>query len=290
MSNQSSSLEPIVKRVLERIEDEHVVPRPRWEFIFQNYFFWGLGALAVVLGAFAFSAIVFDIENMDWSLAAVTHGNVWLFLLDAAPFLWIGTLFLFIIVGYLNVRHTRYGYRYSLPAIAVGAVLSSVALGGTLYAFGLGEVVDDLPGKLPFHQPILEAQKEWWQMPTKGLLGGTVASVTPNISSFSLKDSKGVTWQIDASDLRTPDLVAVARGGKVRVVGILSSTTTPSFHGCFVLPWEAPRGVAMKRGKAPSPLAAIASTSERSPSVPRSESCKGLGPYKQLRQLDDAGF
>lgn len=277
------------KRVLDRITDEHLVPRPYWKFAFKNYFFWGLGVLAVVLGAFAFSAMIFEIENVDWSLALITHSTLFSFFFAAAPFLWIGTLLLFILIGYVNVRRTNHGYRYSLSVIALGAVLTSLMLGTAFYATGFGGTIEDLAGNnLPFHHSILVTEHTWWLVPEKGLLGGHVISVTPGITSFVLRDFNGELWEINASDLRTPDLTAVARGGVVRVIGVPTTATSSVFHACFVLPWESYGS--SRHTPSPPPLAVIASTSERSSLFARSEVCKGIRPYRQLRAIDEIGF
>ncbi|MHB8860564.1 MAG: hypothetical protein ACYC48_02400 [Minisyncoccota bacterium] len=277
------------KRVLTRITDERLSPRPYWEFAFKNYFFWGLGVFAVVLGAFASSAIIFEIENVDWRLALVTHSSFFSFFLDAAPFLWVGALALFIFIGYLNVRRTNHGYRYPLPLIALGAVLTSLVFGAALYATGFGGAIEDAAGtSLPFHSPIIMAERSWWLAPEKGLLGGTVESADTDMPSFVLRDFSGALWQIDGSDLRRPDLITVVRGGIVRVVGVPTAATSSEFHACFVLPWE-PRG-GPGREVPPPPLAVIASTSERSSVFVRSESCKGIRPYQQLRLIEETGF
>jgi len=281
--------EPFAKRVLARISDEHLTPRPRWEFVFKNYVFWSLGALAVALGAFAFSAMLFEVENVDWRLALVTHASLFAFFLDAAPFLWVGALALFLLLGYANVRRTNHGYRYSLTTIAVGAVLTSLTLGAALYATGLGGLVEETVGAYaPFHRPILTEERSWWLAPEKGLLGGHVVSAALGATSFVLRDFNGASWNVDGSDLRTPDLAAVARGGLVRVIGVPTSATSTVFHACFVIAWEF-RGD-WGRTPPPLPLAVIASTSERSSAAARSEVCRGIRPYAQLRALDETGL
>lgn len=276
----------LAKRVFDRITEERLTPRPRWEFVFQNYFFWGLGVVAVAIGALAFSAIIFEVQNADWEYAFVTHSGLLSFFLDAAPFLWIAVLALFVGIGYLNVRKTNHGYRYSLTVIALGAVLASLALGSALYEKGFGSLVEEFAGDtLPFHRSILAEQHTWWLAPEKGLLGGTIVASAPDVSSFELRDFNGATWRVDASDLRAPNLVAVARAGLVRVVGVPMTATSSVFHACFVFPWEtygASRG-----GPAPLPLALIASTTDRPRLLPRSDACKQIRPYDQLRVLDE---
>lgn len=283
MDNHSTK-DTFAKRVLARITDEHLAPRPRWEFLFKNYFFWGLGALAVVLGAFAFSAMFFEVANVDWNLALVTHSTFLAFFFDAAPFLWAGALIVFIFIGYLNVRWTNHGYRYPLTLIAVGAVLTSIVLGMALFAVGLGSTVEDISGA--FRRPILATEHSWWLAPDKGLLGGAVESVAPGLSSFTLRDFNGVLWQIDGSDLRARDQTAVAHGGVVRVVGVPTMATSSEFHACFVLAWGAQAG---SPHRVSPPLATIASTSEIGRPAARSEECRGIRPYQQLYAADETG-
>ena len=288
MTPHDHHTDQLAQRVFEHIEDEHLVPRPRWEFVFKNYFFWSLGALAVALGALAFSATLFEIQNVDWRLSVATHTNLFSFFLAAVPFIWIVTLALFILIGYINVRWTNHGYRYSLAVIALGAVLTSLSLGIGLYAIGLGSRVDEAIGTHPpFFRPILAEERSWWLAPEKGLLGGQVTDVKTNIDSFTLKDFSGRTWEIDGSDLRGPDLAAVARGGVVRIVGVPLSATSSVFHVCFVFPWEIRGG---PRNKLSPPFAAIASTSKGIATTTRNDQCKNIRPYEQLRTIDENGF
>ncbi|HUY62430.1 MAG TPA: hypothetical protein VMV50_01395 [Candidatus Paceibacterota bacterium] len=281
--------DPFAKRILERIKGERLVPRPRWEFVFKNYFFWTLGAIAVILGAIAFSAALFQVENAGWRLSVVTHESFLSFVLDTAPFLWACALILFILIGYVNVRRTNHGYRYPLLLIALGAVLTSVTLGTAFYATGFGgEIEEALGGHLPFYRPILVEERSWWVAPEKGLLGGRVLSVTPGVASFMLQDFDGRTWEVDGSDLRGPDLTIVARGGEVRVVGVPATTTAAVFHACFVFPWQT-YGL-VENGPLPVPLAFFSTTSERIATTTRSELCRGIRPYQELRTLDENGI
>ena len=282
----------LAKRVLERIDAERVSPRPRWEFIFKNYFFWGLGALAVILGALAVSAMFFEITSVDWRFVPVTHESYTEFLFDIVPVLWATVLALFIVIGYLNIRRTQRGYRYPLWLIAAGAVLTSLALGSALYVVGVGRAIEETAGNHPpFHRPIMLTEQSWWLAPERGLLGGTIVSVPDDYASFVLEGFDGTTWTIDTSDLRAPDLTTVVRGAGVRVVGLPAqagvpvAATSSIFHACFVFPWEFHGG--SDRGLAPPP--ATASSSERNVSAARSEACRGIRPYNELRSLDETG-
>ena len=287
--------DPLARRVLDRIATDHVSPRPRWEFLFKNYSFWTFGALAVALGSLAFSAALFEIENAGWSLYVATHTNLFRFFLDVVPLLWAAALAAFVLIGYVNIRHTRRGYRYPLALIALGAVLTSVTLGTGLYAAGLGGEIEEAIGSHPpFYRPILDEEQSWWLAPEKGLLGGFVVSVGSTASSsgltFVLRDFSGRVWRVSGADLRGSDLIALEHGGIVRVVGVpvATSATSSAFHACFIFPWGALGTVVAP--PLPKTLALIASTSERIAGIARSELCRGIRPYKQLHRLDENGL
>ena len=279
----------LAARVLERIEEDHVVPRPRVAFLFRNYTFWTLGALAVILGAFAFAAALFEVENAGWQFAIATHGGFLSLFLSAAPFLWVFALLLFLLLGYVNIRRTRRGYRYPLAVIALGAVLTSVALGTGLYAAGLGAELEEAVGDHPpFYRPILVEEQNWWVAPGKGLLGGTLVSLATSTDTFVLRDFSGTLWTVDAHDLRGNDLLVLARGGMVRIVGAPVSASSTAFHACFVFPWTI-AGV-FQDAQLPPPLFVPATSTERASTTPRSDICRGIRPYTQLRTLDENGL
>jgi hypothetical protein len=285
--------DPLAQRVLERIKDERLVPRPRWEFIAKNYFFWVLGALAAVLGALSFSATLFELQNLqniDWRLSVATHPNFFSFFLAAAPLLWLVALVLASLWVYLNVRHTKYGYRYSLIVLALGAVLTSLVLGSVLYAVGVGGPIEESIGdRSPFYRPILAKERSWWSAPTQGLLGGQVVSVSSSTASFVLRDFNGQVWNVADGDLYSFDAARVIPGAVVRMVGVPTTTTTTMFHACFVFSWENQRRF-FDEASSPHPLV-FASTSQRTlHSATSTGMCTGIRPYQQLQSIDHAGL
>ena len=278
-TERPSEPERLALRVVERIKAEHLVPRSRYGFLLRNAAFWGAGAVSVALGALATAAALFEIAHAGWPLYEVTHGDIASFVVASAPYLWILALALFVGLGYLNIRHTRRGYRYPLSVVALGAVLTSLALGNALYALGAGGPIEGFIGDHPpFYRPILMREREWWLAPARGLLGGTVESAGPD--AFTLEAFDGVVWDVDGTDLSALDRATVAAGGVVRVVGI-ASTTAPAFHACFVFPWDADerRIIVVQSGTSSRTEKEIAPAA-------RSEVCKGLGPYEKLRAYD----
>jgi hypothetical protein len=191
---------------------------------------------------------------------------------------------LFTVVSYLYVRRTKHGYRYPLVAILACAVLVSFASGTGLYALGLGGTVEEAIGDHPgFYRPILAQQRSWWAAPEKGLLGGEVATATPRAASstFIINDFSGKAWNVDTSDLRERDITALSRGGSVRVVGAPATSSDARFHACFVFSWQA-KG---RRGALPPPRPLLSAKGADD----KSDLCKNIRPYKQLRTVEEEG-
>ncbi len=271
---EAAAPEPLSKRVVALIERERLAPRPRSYFVLIDWLFWAFGAVAVLLSAATFAAALFEILSVGWRYHSATHADFLSFFVSVVPVLWIVVLALFAFLGYENVRRTKKGYRYPLPLLVLGAVLASVALGTVLYAAGVGEAVEQGIGDHPpFYRPIAFVERDWWLRPELGLLAGEVRAEASGRASFTLEDFSGRVWTVDAADLRPPDL-AVLAGGRVRVVGV--PTTTPAlFHACFVFPW---RGVSVAL---PQPH-----FSERTRPPERSPLCRGIRPYGSLRALE----
>ncbi len=281
---ESSSLSA---RVLERIAAEQVTPRPRWAYRLRNRAFWvaALGALAAAAAAMA--AVFFILANVEWRYVSVRYGTPASTVMAVLPVAWLVLLLVFLSVGYWNIRHTSRGYRYPLPVVAAMAVVFTILSGAAFFSIGLGQGVEEgFGGHLPLYRPFLVREQSWWSRPEKGFLVGKVSSIAPDFSSFALTTDSGVVWQVEGSDLRAPDMAWLARGGMVRVVGVpRPATSTAPFHACFVLPWEV-RGA--RASLPPLPLAVLsASTSERISNGERSNACKGVGPYRVFRALQD---
>lgn len=286
----------VTKRVFEHIDREHLRPIPRARFVLQNVALWAFGILSILFGAIAAAAALFALANAGWRYYVATHDNFLTFLVQSAPFLWLLSLAVFVLIGYELFRHTKTGYRYSFVWIVTGSVALSIALGGALYTFGLGEVFEETIGTyVPFYQPTIAATHAMWVHPERGLLAGNVLAFASDTSSFTLRAFDGSVWTIDSDDLRGPDNAVLAKGGLVRIVGVplaqpvvkaASSTRDTDgalFHACFVFPWEVYG--AFGGAHIAAPMQNV--LHERKVQGERSEECKGVRPYTPLRALEE---
>lgn len=279
----------LAERVLERIEDEHLTPRSRWVFILQNYLFWILGALALALGALAFSATLFQATIVDWSLSLVTHTSFFDFFIEAAPLLWVSALALFILIGYMNVHRTVHGYRYPVIVVTLGSVLLSVTFGSGLYAVGLGGALDEAIGDHPpLYRPIVAKERSWWLAPEKGLLTGQVVEVASGTDSFVLRDFSGQSWEIDGSGFDDQELSALAaHGEEVRIVGLPTAVSVPAAESAQMMSASATATATTTVFRACAVLSRERDKDKRNASLEsHDESCENVRPYRQLRDLE----
>ncbi len=280
----------ITQKVLERIEEEQVAPRPAWQFTWKNRAYWFLFALLLVSASGALSAMLFSFANAGWEFASVTNDNFADFFWAVLPSVWIIAAIVVLFLAYENFRQTKHGYRLPFLTAAGFGVLGVLVAGFALYAAGFGQVVDeDLGGHLPFYKPTFNRQQTMWTHPDHGLLAGEIVDVDPDNLSFRIKSFDGQVWNLSSADLspRSRELLMSQR--VVRVVGLISTekeTGQAVFKPCFVFPWDVYGG--RFPSPPPMPKMAIHIEFEQAPAADRNTDCKGVRPYDYLRRLQES--
>lgn len=282
----------LAQKVLERIEEERLAPRPRWQFFIKNQLFWLLLGVSVFLSAAAAGAMLFAFANAGWEFRDVTHDGVTAYFLETIPFVWIVVLVGILFLAYENIRHTKTGYRYPASAVLAFILLGTVVGGMALYVTGVGGRVEEEIGlHLPLHRPMLMKQRVFWTNPSRGLLAGRVISFEPDFRLFRLRTFDGKEWTINGEALSSRSRDTVSRERLVRVVGIPvdpASADGATFRSCFVLQWET---IGFMHRPAPDPFAvplpppSDGERDERNPFEPRSTECKGVRPYRTIKAL-----
>ena len=59
-------------KIIEKLKQENIQPRPRSYFIFRNIVLWAGFGLTLFVGSIAFSAMLFRFNNADWNI----YGNL----------------------------------------------------------------------------------------------------------------------------------------------------------------------------------------------------------------------
>ena len=117
--------EQLSNKILERIDDDQIVPLPRWRFIFLRISFWLLAVISLIFGSLAVGATLFlFIDYHRHGLFAVPRDMTDFLLMT--PFIWIIVFVLFIAVARISIKHTKKGYRYSLRTIVSVSIILSL--------------------------------------------------------------------------------------------------------------------------------------------------------------------
>ena len=114
----------ITKKIIDKIKQGQIKPRPKWEFLLKNYVIWALFAISIFIGSLATSVVIFMILNDGWGdFSNLSTGKA---IILNIPYFWLAILALFLIVAYLNIKHTKKGYKYNPYLIMLLSVFVSI--------------------------------------------------------------------------------------------------------------------------------------------------------------------
>ncbi|MDP1845174.1 MAG: hypothetical protein Q8L09_00315 [Candidatus Moranbacteria bacterium] len=212
----------IGKKVIEKIKEEKIAPKPRWRFLMKNYFTWAMFIVSIFIGSLAFCTMLYVFFNNDWDLYKYLHTSVVGHIMLSIPYLWILFLILFLALAFYNYKHTKDGYRHETYIILLLSIAGSVILGTFLHTLGVGEKIEDFAiSSVPLYEKAAccSHRKDIWDQPTIGLLGGKIIEIKDE-QNFGLEDFKGTFWQVEADGETIEQEPAIIRIGKeVKVIG-----------------------------------------------------------------------
>lgn len=224
--------------VLDRINTEKVGLSPRWQFILSEYGIWILWVLSVLFGAVAFSVMLFVFMHAGFAFHEATHTTVIDFYVEVLPYLWIIVFILMAVLAHFYLRHTKYGYKYTLSEIVGSSLLFSFIGGIALHVVGVGYFVDVQTGRnIPSYPTVERMETKLWQAPQQGRMIGSLQRGAERGAPALFTDSNGAQWTLSTTELNPMDLDLLYSGEPVRLLGVVSTTSASYFHGCGVFPW-----------------------------------------------------
>jgi hypothetical protein len=192
----------------------------------------------------------FVISHRSYSLYEVTHDTFLGFMIEVLPWMWVGIFLASAAGAYAYVRNTKRGYRYSFGWILGISVCTSVLCGLLLHWFGMSLYFDRLAGHYMsgWYHSQDQLEKRFWQQPAAGRLVVTARGGSEAQASITVEDVEGALWEIDTSELGADEIVLLASGAHVRVLGFLEPTTNV-YHlkACGVFPWRYDTMVSVKQ-------------------------------------------
>lgn len=233
---------------LDKIKKKNIKPYSRWKFVLKNYFWWFVGVLSILFGSFGSSVVFYMLINNDWDIYKKINSSLTSFIFITMPYFWFVFLILFIILADYYLKHTKYGYRFSLRSIVFLSIFISVFLGGIFYQLGMGQVLDkEFSKRVPGYTNLVYNKGKLWMHPEKGLLAGTIIEIKDN-NNFMIEDLNGKDWKVIGDNLFLFRMVDFSIGNKIKLVGKIKDKNIFMVHE--VRPWF---GKNHKRGRGLGP-------------------------------------
>ncbi|MFA6255392.1 MAG: hypothetical protein WC675_05195 [Patescibacteria group bacterium] len=203
--------EQIGEKILEKIKEGHIKPKPRWEFLLKNYVTWAIFAIAILIGSQATGVMIFMMNHTEWEDYIQQESFPQQILMNL-PFFWLVVLIIFIAVAFYNIKHTKQGYKHSPLIIVLLSIIISLAIGTIVYATGGGERLEDIfYRRVGFYQQIMRQSGRMFINPEQGRIAGVIIEITPD--SVIVEDFQGNIWKIVTS---TENLIL---GQRVHILG-----------------------------------------------------------------------
>lgn len=177
------------KNIVKTIKDRKVFPCSRAKYLLLSGLTMVLFIFSILLGGLMFSIV------LHWGF------NVEIFSVGNLPYLWLGFFGLFLVVAFIDFKHTKKGYKYGFVKIILSQIVLTGVLGWLLCCFGVAEDFEDyFAQNVPYYRGVEEITKEVWNDVEGGFLIGKIGNVSADDGFLSLVDVGENKWTVDVSN------------------------------------------------------------------------------------------
>ncbi|MFC1600149.1 hypothetical protein ACFL3T_03935 [Patescibacteria group bacterium] len=238
------------KKILDKIEKEHIKPTPKWQFVLMHTALWVLFAASIIFGSIAVSVALFKIVASDWTVVPRLPGGPMIVL----PYIWILILGIMAVIGSILFEKTDKGYKHHLWTIGIASVGLSIVLGSILFAVRFGEGVENgLRENFKPYREYQELREEVFHAPESGVLPGRIVELQDDVM-IMMDDFSGVRWKVDITDAKMP--VREIQEGTI-VIAVGEKTSKDEFKADWIRPGNVMKdrlGKPPKNGMGAKPL------------------------------------
>jgi hypothetical protein len=187
----------ISNKILEKIKQKKISPKPKWEFLLKDYVFWSAFILSILIGALSTSLAIFRLVNNDWDIYEKVGDNFFTFTLKTMPYFSFLVFAVFVFIAFYNFKHTKKGYKYGFPLVIVISVFSSIVLGFALFGVNVAKHLDQQAMQMmPFYKHQTFGKRiERWQQAEKGVMAGKIIKIEFDL--LELENLEKEIWKID---------------------------------------------------------------------------------------------
>jgi hypothetical protein len=230
-----SEQKPISEQVMEKLATDNIEPKAKWHYQAKQLALWTFGFLFVLLGGLAVAVMIFMVRNSDWDIYQLYHSSFAVYFLSNLPYVWFGLFILLIFVVDYNIKKTKKGYRYTLFTVSSLVLGATMILGGTFYAVGMGERLNQICSEqVPYYNQVIYKKAAHWTQPEVGRIGGQVKQIydEDKILLHDLQKKEWVVINIVEAEKFVKDL---RPGVHVRILGTLKDDKV--FYADVIMPF-----------------------------------------------------
>jgi hypothetical protein len=207
------------QKIIEKIKQEKIIPESRLLLNWKSYLFWFVWIATLFLGAIFFSFIILNLLDIHPAvIRQMGLGKIFFVLARTAPYIWILLALLAGVSGFLAIRKTKRGYRYSVLFVTSIGVLIISLLGAVIHMAKINKHIGDRMFKGGrMSRDIAFPMEKRWQNTRDGMLGGEIIAVQNN--SFDLKGFDNEIWEVYYSDETEFKIKRIEEGLDVALIG-----------------------------------------------------------------------
>lgn len=224
----------IQEKVIAKIKEDQLKPKPLLYFIARDYSLWLLVVLTIILASFCIAPIIFIIQNIEYGYIKHISSNIFLFILLILPYPW---LLLGILTTYFAKKtweRTKHGYRFNGKHIVTYSIFASLALAFALNNWNIGKDIDDQASREGFgyYKSVEQRRQENWFNPDEGRFIGIVSNVST--TSFILNNENNNFSETMYFSYDVPGIEYLSVDNPVRLIGYKNDDDT--FFVCAIFP------------------------------------------------------
>lgn len=235
----------ISKNILRKIDEKHIKPIPKWQFILLHVGLFVMFGFAILFGSLATSLMLFHIWTTDWEIVPRIGGGLHS-IIYVLPYMWIIIVGLMVFLATLVYKHTSKGYKLRPSLVVIVSIIASLVIGSVLFATKSAEGIEKaLREHVRPYDQYREIREGIWMAPEQGILPGVIYEIQDE-KILILDDKSGKRWEVDIIEAITPPFAPDPKvGDLVIIVGERTGENTFEAEGIRPAP-QAPNG--LKRG------------------------------------------
>jgi hypothetical protein len=231
----------VTKKIMDKVKEGTVKKIPKWRFVVKRVFVWISLFVAILLGAFSVSMMIFQIVNVDWDLVPRMVPDAGFGILKLVPYFWLFISVLLFVFVYFDFKNTRKGHRYGGGVIIGLSFLVTLILGSVIYSVRASQFADDVFLKVPFYRNMHMGREMMWNMPERGIIAGVIMKIEGD-DAIVLEDMMKFIWNVNIEKARFgkgPVERLFVVGDRVKAIGKIVGPG--SFKAEEIRPFKSPR-------------------------------------------------